>query len=152
MCVWRHIQGSRVRSRSGPILSWRLIMKWFLRSFPSFRWFIQEGLLSVTSESMCTYYWLTACPSLPRKKCGKVNWSSRNDHSCWLGTQSNKTNQPNILGWLFLTSYHLLWGQGICHPFWRLFLNQRKENDHRNYFMINLHKRMEHDNVFFSSP
>ena len=24
----------------------------------------------VTSESMCTKYWLTACSSLPRKKCG----------------------------------------------------------------------------------
>ena len=32
--------------------------------------FIQEGLLSVTSESMCTNYWLTACSSLPWKKCG----------------------------------------------------------------------------------
>ena len=29
---WLQIQGSPVRSRSGPILSWRLIMKWFLRS------------------------------------------------------------------------------------------------------------------------
>ena len=29
-----------------------------------------KGLLSVTSESMCTNYWLTACSSLPRKKCG----------------------------------------------------------------------------------
>ena len=25
--------------------------------------------LSVTSENMCTNYWLTACSSLPRKKC-----------------------------------------------------------------------------------
>ena len=31
---------------------------------------IQEGLLSVTSQSMCMKYWLTACSSLPRKKCG----------------------------------------------------------------------------------
>ena len=31
---------------------------------------LQEGLLSVTSESMYTNYWLTACSSLPRKKCG----------------------------------------------------------------------------------
>ena len=38
------------------------------RPLSSFRWFIQEGLLSVTSESMCTNYWLTACSSLPRKK------------------------------------------------------------------------------------
>ena len=29
---------------------------------------IQEGLLSVTSESMCTKYWLTACSSLPQEK------------------------------------------------------------------------------------
>ena len=40
---------------------------------PPFRCIIQEGLLSVTSESMCTKYWLTACSSLPRKKCGYVN-------------------------------------------------------------------------------
>ena len=42
----------------------------FYSHSPPFRWFIQEGLLSVTSESMCTNYWLTACSSLPRKKCG----------------------------------------------------------------------------------
>ena len=27
-----------------------------------------EGLLSTTSESMCTKYWLTACSSLPKEK------------------------------------------------------------------------------------
>ena len=37
---------------------------------PLFRWIIQEGLLSSTSESMCIKYWLTACSSLLRKKCG----------------------------------------------------------------------------------
>ena len=37
---------------------------------PSAEWIIQDGLLSVPSESMCTKYWLTACSSLPRKKCG----------------------------------------------------------------------------------
>ena len=42
----------------------------FFRQSPPFRWIIQEGLLSVTSESMCSKYWLTACSSLPRKKCG----------------------------------------------------------------------------------
>ena len=44
-----------------------------LISLPSADSFIQEGLLSVTRESMCMNYWLTACSSLPRKKCGKVN-------------------------------------------------------------------------------
>ena len=58
----------------------------FYSHSPPFSWFIQEVLVSVTSESMCTNYWLTACSSLPRKKCGKVNWPSRHDHSCWLGT------------------------------------------------------------------
>ena len=42
----------------------------FYAHSPPFRWFIQERLLSVTSESMCTNYWLTACSSLPKKKCG----------------------------------------------------------------------------------
>ena len=35
---------------------------------PPFCWIIQEGLMSVTSKSMCTKYWLTACSSLSRKK------------------------------------------------------------------------------------
>ena len=48
------------------IWSWN----YFYGHSPPFRWFIQEGLLSVTSETMCTNYWLTACSSLPRKKCG----------------------------------------------------------------------------------
>ena len=72
----------------GPVPYFRGDWSWnnFYGHSPPFRWFIQEGLLSVTSESMCTNYWLSACSSLPRKKCGLVNWPSRNDHSCWLGT------------------------------------------------------------------
>ena len=50
-----------------------------------FCWIIHEGLLKVSSESMCTNNWLTACSSLLRKECGSVNWLSRHDHSCWLG-------------------------------------------------------------------
>ena len=42
-------------------------MKLFLRPFSSLP-LIQERLLSVTSESMCTKYWLTAKSSLPTKK------------------------------------------------------------------------------------
>ena len=42
---------------------------------PPFRWIIQEGLLSVTSESMCTKYWLTDCSSLPRKSVAR--WIDR---------------------------------------------------------------------------
>ena len=45
--------------RPGPILSRRLIMKSFLPPFSSLP-LIQEGLLSATSESMCTEYGLTA--------------------------------------------------------------------------------------------
>ena len=38
----------------------------FLPSAESFK----KGLLYVTSKSMCTKYWLTACSSFPSKKCG----------------------------------------------------------------------------------
>ena len=56
----------------GPVPYFRGDWSWndFYGHSPPFHWIIQEGLLSVTSESMCTKYWLTACSSLPRKKCG----------------------------------------------------------------------------------
>ena len=55
---------------TGPVPYFRGDWLWnkFSCHSPPFRWFIQEGLLSVTSKSMCTKYWLTACSSLPRKK------------------------------------------------------------------------------------
>ena len=43
---------------------------------PPFRLFIQGGFLSLTCESICTNFWLTARSSLSRKKCVYVNWPS----------------------------------------------------------------------------
>ena len=50
----------------GPVPYFRGDWSWnnFYGHSHPFRWIIQEGLLSVTSESMCTKYWLTACSSL----------------------------------------------------------------------------------------
>ena len=45
-------------------------LKSHMFSLPHLIPLIQEGLLSVTSESMCTKYWLTAYSSLSRKKGG----------------------------------------------------------------------------------
>ena len=42
----------------GNILSWRLIMKYFLRSFSSFSWFKKGSCQFLAKE--CTQYWLTA--------------------------------------------------------------------------------------------
>ena len=71
----RCLSDCRSRDREfdpGPVSYFRGYWSWnnFYGHSPPFRWVIQEGLLSVTSESMCTKYWLTACSSLPRKKCG----------------------------------------------------------------------------------
>ena len=52
----------------GPVPYFRGYWSWnyFYGHSPPFRWIIQEGrLLSVTSESMFTEYWLTACSSMP---------------------------------------------------------------------------------------
>ena len=54
--------GSRVRPWSCPIDS--EIISTFILLLP----LIREGLLSVTSESMCMKNWLTAKSSVPRKK------------------------------------------------------------------------------------
>ena len=42
----------------GNILSWRLIMKYFLRSFSPFRWFKKRNCQFLAKE--CAHYWLTA--------------------------------------------------------------------------------------------
>ena len=72
---YRCMSDCRSRGREfdpGPVPYFRVDWSWnyFYGHSSPFRWFIQEGLLSVTSESMCTSYWWTACSSLPRKKCG----------------------------------------------------------------------------------
>ena len=105
------MQGQACRSRGrefypGPVPYFRGDWWWndFYGHSPPYPWFIQEGLLSVTSESMCTNYWLTACSSLPRKKCAKVNWPSRNKTSATL---------PELEHWLVEQCKHI--GQGdIC--------------------------------------
>ena len=87
MHVWLQIQGSQVRFRPCPIHRRDWSKNNFYGHSPPFCWIIQERLLSVTNESMCTKYWLTAFSSLPSKKSGKVNWLSHHDHSCCLGRQ-----------------------------------------------------------------
>ena len=42
----------------GSILSWRLIIKYFLRSFSPFRWFKKGSCQFLAKE--CAQYWLTA--------------------------------------------------------------------------------------------
>ena len=77
---YRCMSDCRSRGREfdpGPVPYFRGDWSWnyFYGHSPPFRWFIQEELLSVTSESMCTNYWLTACSSLPRKSV--VRWTDR---------------------------------------------------------------------------
>ena len=57
----------------GNILSWRLIMKYFLRSFSPFRWFKKGSCQFLAKE--CAQYWLTALRTKPAQwTCGYVNW------------------------------------------------------------------------------
>ena len=80
MSGYRCVSDCRSRGREfnlGPVQYFRGDWSWnnFYGHSPPFRWFNHEGLLSVTSESMCTNYWLTACSSLPRKRV--VRWTDR---------------------------------------------------------------------------
>ena len=72
----------------GPVPYFRGDWLWnnFYGYSPPFRWIIQ-GLLSVTSESVCTKYWLNACSSMPRKKVwlGELTVPPWPYCSCWLG-------------------------------------------------------------------
>ena len=55
--------------RVGNILSWRLIMKHFLRSFSTFCWFKKGNCQFLAKD--CAQYWLTAKRTKPAQlKCG----------------------------------------------------------------------------------
>ena len=102
----RCVSDCRSRGREfdpGPVPYFRGDWSWnnFYAHSPPFRWFIQEGLLSVTSESMCTNYWLTACSSLPRKNVFK--WTDRPAMTIAvdMGRKATKTNKQII--WCFFT-------------------------------------------------
>ena len=98
---YRCMSDCRSRGREfdpGPFPYFRGDWSWnnFYGHSPPFRWFIQEGLLSVTSESMCTNYWLTACSSLPRKSV--VRWTDRPAMTIAvdLGRKATKPTNPSI--------------------------------------------------------
>ena len=84
----------------GPVPYFRGDWSWnnFYGHSPPFRWIIQEGLFSVTSESMCTKYWLTACSSLPRKSVVRSTDRPAMTIAVDLGRKATKqTNKQNHL-------------------------------------------------------
>ena len=97
---YRYVSDCRSRGREfdhGPVPYFRGDWSWnniYCHS-PPFRWFIQEGLLSVTSESMCTNYWLTACSSLPRKSV--VRWTDHPAMTLAVDLGRKATKQTNKL-------------------------------------------------------
>ena len=101
MSGYRCVSDCRSRDREfnpGPVPYFRGDWSWnnFYPHSPPFRWFIQEGLLSVTSESMCTNYWLTACSSLPRKSV--FRWTDRlaMTIAVYLGRKATKQTNKQI--------------------------------------------------------
>ena len=102
----RCVSDCRSRGREfdpGPLPYFRGDWSWknFYGHSPPFRWFIQEGLLSVTSESMCTNYWLTPCSSLPWKKYGYSSWTDRGAMTVAvdLGRKATKQNKIFSISW-----------------------------------------------------
>ena len=84
----------------GPVPYFRGDWLWntFYCHSPPFRWIIQEGLLSATSESMCMKYWKVTCLfKLAQEKC-VVRWT---DHPVMtlavdLGRKATKTNESIV--------------------------------------------------------
>ena len=113
----------------GLVLYFRGDWSWngFYGHSPPFRWFIQEGLLSVTSESICTNYWLTACSSLPSPGKRVVRWTDRPAMTWDVKQQNKQTKRVKIAAWvslfLLFRSVHIQnwgWHGHICvKPFYR---------------------------------
>ena len=96
---------------------------------PPFRWSIQEGLLAVTRESMCTKYWLTASSSLPRKK-SVVRWIDRPAMTKAVDLGCKATKQTKQTYFFFVSDKIPSWIGG------------REKNGRRNYFMVKLQESM----------
>ena len=99
---YRCVSDCRSRGREfdlGPVPYFRGDWSWnnFYGHSPPFRWFIQKGLFSVTSESMCTNYWLTACSSLPRKSV--VRWTDRPAMTIAVDLGRKATKPTNQQSW-----------------------------------------------------
>ena len=77
---------------------------------------IQEGLLSVTSESMCMNFWLTAKSSLSRKKVWLGELTVQHDHSCWLGPK--EPNKQKTHYWSSNTPSPPFTWNVICFLIW----------------------------------
>ena len=94
---------SNCRSRGrefdpGPVPYFRGDISWnnFYGHSPLFRWIIQEGLLSFTSESMCTKYWLTACLFKLAQEKSVVMWTDRPAMTIAVDLGRKATKQTNI--------------------------------------------------------
>ena len=61
--TWDQEVAGSTPTKVGNILSWRLIMKYFLRSFSPFRWFKKGSCQFLAKE--CAQYWLTALRTKP---------------------------------------------------------------------------------------
>ena len=90
----------------GPVSYFRGDWLWnnFYGHSPPFRWIIQEGLLSVTSKSMCTKYWLTACSSLPGKSV--LRWTDRPAMTTAIDLGHKATKQKQKSWWQWQVKLH----------------------------------------------
>ena len=74
----------------------RSLNNFYGHSLP-FRWIIQQGLLSVTSEIMYTKYWLTACSEFPRKSV--LRWTDCPAMTIAVDLGCEATKQTNKIIW-----------------------------------------------------
>ena len=86
-----------------PILSLRLIMKSFVRSFAAFRWFKKASISYLRKKCALSTDWFKPA----QEKCGSVHWPSRLDHSCWPWTLSNSTTTSSVSNAVVSTLPHL---------------------------------------------
>ena len=102
----RCVSDCRSRGREfdpGPVPYFRGDWSWnnFYGHSPPFRWFIQEGLSSVTSESMCTNYWLTACWGCLGKSV--VKWTDRPAMTTAVDMGRKANKQTTKSDWYYVT-------------------------------------------------
>ena len=107
MQVWLQIQGSQVRSWPSPILSWRLIMKLFLRSFFSLRLNHSRRVVVSYKRKYVHEVLLNRLFKHTQEK-SVIRWTDRPAMTLAVDLDVRQQNKETLLWFLIISSFMLL--------------------------------------------
>ena len=106
--TWDQEVAGSTPAKVGNILSWRLILKYFLRLFSPFYWFKKGSCHFLAKE--CTQYWLTCQVNMWLGKLAALDMTPLG----WLGRKTSTQINTNI-NYTYITLKYIVQKHRPCH-------------------------------------